>query len=89
MRALWVAVAVLALQVIEDFLGNIGIRVDYVLGTLLNDQPQPLIADVEDVGQSLEVSRFEDLFGFIAFQGPRAHLQLRVQVGHDLTEELL
>ena len=78
-----------ALQVIEHFLGDIGVRVDDVLGAILDDQPQPVIADVEDVGQCLEVSRLEDLFGFIALQGPRTHLQLRVQVGHDLPEELL
>jgi len=45
--------------------------------------------DVEDVGQGLEVGRLEDLFGFIAFERPGGHLQLGVQVGHDLTEELL
>jgi hypothetical protein len=83
------AIAVLALQVIEDFFGDVGVRVYCVLGAILDDEPQPLIAYVEDVGQCLEVSRLEDLFGFIALQGPRAHLQLRVQVGHDLTEEVV
>ena len=87
--AVFVAVAVFALQVVEHFLGDIGVRVDDVLGAILDDQPQPVIADVEDVGQGLEVSRLEDLFGLVALQRSRTHLQLRVQVGHDLAEELL
>ena len=57
----------LAFQVIEHFFGHGGIDVDYVLGAILDDQAQPVISDIEHVGQCLQVSRLEDLFGLVPF----------------------
>ena len=73
----------------DYLLDNPDVDVDDVFRSIFDDQPQPVIPDVEDVGESLQVGGLENLLGFIALEGARTHLQLGVQVRHDLTEELL
>ena len=79
----------LALQVIEDFPGDFRLRVDDVFGALLDDETQPVFAGIEHSRQCLQVCSLEDLFRLIAFQRPRTHGQLGIQVGNDLAEKLL
>ena len=70
----FVAVAVFAFQVIKNLFSDIGVDVDDVLRPIFDDQPQPVIPDVENVGESFQVGGFENLLGFVPLERARTHL---------------
>ena len=55
-----IPVAMLAHQVVEHFLGNVSAGVWHKAGAVLNDEPQALLARIEDLRQGLEIGRLQD-----------------------------
>jgi hypothetical protein len=80
---------VLAHEVIQNLLGDIGSRVRHELRPVLGEQPEPLLAAVEERRERLEIGGFEEVLGFGPLQRSAPHLQLDVQVGDGVTVELL
>jgi hypothetical protein len=50
---------VFADKVIEDLLRNVGSRIQHQLWAVLDDKPEAVVTSIEDLGQRLQVRRFE------------------------------